>query len=112
MTFLLLLPAGLSFLMLAAHWLRAGSPALAAASILMCLMLLVRRRWAGRAAQAVLLGACVVWVLTTHRIIQERVTAGAGWQRAALILLAVAAFSLAAAALFQTPRLLERYRGR
>lgn len=111
MTFLLLLPAILSFLALAAHWLHAGNPLLAVASIGMCFLLLVRRQWVARVAQTVLVLACVIWVLTTYDIAQERMADHREWVRAAVILLSVGAFSVLAAVLFQTRRLRERYRG-
>ena len=110
MTFLLLLPAMLSLLILAAHWLRAENPLLAVASIAMCLLLLVPRRWAARVAQTVLVLTCAVCVLTTYSIAQQRMAEGADWKRAAVILLSVGAFSLLAAGLFQTRRLRTRYR--
>ena len=110
MTFLLMLPAILSFLLMAAHWLRAQNLLLAVASIAMCLLLLVPRRWAARVAQTVLVLTCAVWVWTTYRIAQQRMDEGADWKRAAVILLSVGSFSLLAAGLFQTRRLRTRYR--
>ena len=64
MSVLLLLPAILSFLALAAHWLHAGNLLLAAASIAMCFLLLVPRRWVARLAQMVLILSDGVWALT------------------------------------------------
>ena len=109
MTFLLLLPAMLSFLILAAHWLRAQNPLFAVASMAMCILLLVPRPWVARVAQTVLLLSSVVWGLTTYHIAQERMAEGKDWKRSAIILLSVGAFSLLAAALFHTRRLRTRY---
>lgn len=110
MTFLLLLPAILSFLALAAHWLRGESPLLALTSIAMCFVLIVPRRWVARLAQAVLVLASVVWALTAYGIAQQRMAEQRDWKRSAVILLSVGAFSLLAAGLFQTRRLRARYR--
>lgn len=111
MTLLLLLPAILSFLALAAHWLHAGSQLLALVSVAICFLLLVPQRWVARVAQVVLILTSVVWGLTTYDIAQERIADQQDWIRAAVILLSVGAFSLLAAGLFQTRRLRARYRG-
>lgn len=120
MTFLLLVPAILSFLVLAAHFLRASNllldaPVLSLCLLLlvapclgMCMLLLVRQRWVLRVAQGVLILAGVEWVRTANAVAQDRMVEGGNWLRPALILLAVAGVNVVAAALFQT-RLLREY---
>jgi hypothetical protein len=109
MNFILLLPAIVSFLMLSAHFLREQSPLLMLASLAMCGLLIVRRRWVARIAQLALSLAVLEWLFTTYAIVQMRMYDGKDWTRAAIILLSVAAFNILAAAMFQTPRLLRRY---
>ena len=109
MTFLLLLPAILSFLMLAAHWLRVDNPGLAGVTLALAVLLLVPRWWVVRIAQVVLGLAFVIWLLTIWGIIQDRMEEGKPWQRAALILLGVASLNLVAMALLGTRRLRNRY---
>ncbi len=110
MNLMLLLPAILSFLALTAHWLHGGNSLLAVVSIAMCFLLLVPRRWVARLAQVVLILAAGVWILTSYGIAQQRMAQGREWKRSAVILLSVGAFSVVGAALFQTRRLLVRYR--
>jgi hypothetical protein len=90
LTLLVLLPALLSLLVLAAHFLRAGSLAF----VLICLALsaatLVRRPWACRLLQGVLLLGCAEWLRTLAGRVAERTAVGAPWLRMALILGSVA----------------------
>ena len=109
MTFLLLIPAILSFLMLAAHWMRADSLPLAGGTLGVALLLLVPKWWAARIVQVVLGLAVIIWLLTTWGIIQDRMDEGKPWQRAALIFLGVVIFNLLALLLFGTKRLRQRY---
>lgn len=104
MTFLALLPALLSLLVLAAHFLRAGSVVLVAASIALAFMSLVRRPWALRLLQGALLLGCAEWLRTLAGRVAERSASGAPWLRMALILGAVALVAaLSALALESAP---------
>ena len=106
--FLLLLPAALSLLVLAAHFMRrAQSPAVFACLALLAL-LWVRRPWATRTLQAVLLLGAAVWVRTLIGFVSARRAAGEPWERMALILGIVAAVSLLAALAFELPALRRR----
>jgi hypothetical protein len=109
MTFILLLPTIVSFLVLAAHFLRGGSLLLVVASLALSLLLLVRRSWAVKTTQVVLILAAIEWVFTAQAVIQARIEEDRDWHRSAIILLSVAAFNLFAAALFQTRTLRTRY---
>ena len=111
MTFVLLLPTILSFLVLAAHFLRGGSLMLVLACLALCGLLALRRWWVVRVAQVVLILAAVEWVFTAQAIIESRVEEGGNGLRPAIILLAVAAFNLLALALLQTRTLRVRYAG-
>jgi hypothetical protein len=108
--FLLLLPAGLSALVLGAHFLRRGDLALVAASLALLALLLVRRPWAARLAQVALLAGACEWSRTLALLLPARRAAGAPWARLAAILGVVALVALLGAALFETRRLRERYR--
>ena len=123
MTFVLLLPAILSFLVLGAHFMHGQGPAAALAAYLLpggnllpilaclvlCALLTLRRRWMAKTAQVVLILAALEWVFTTQARIDDCLATGHDWHRSAIILLAVAAVNLVAAALFQTRTLRRRY---
>jgi len=110
MNFVRLLPAILSLLVLGAHFLRTGYLAPVLICILLPLVLLVRRPWAARLIQFVLLLACAEWIRTLILLIGARADSGSPWLRMALILGAVAAVALVAAVMFQHRALRERYR--
>ncbi|MEZ6191472.1 MAG: hypothetical protein R3C45_09310 [Phycisphaerales bacterium] len=110
MTIALLIPALLSFVLLGAHFLHHGSMTLMAAALATPLMLLVRRWWAARIVQAVLWVAALEWLRTGWVLAGQRMDAGAPWLRMAVILGAVALWTLGSALLLETPRLRRRYR--
>ncbi len=110
MTLLLLLPAALSLLVLSAHFLRGGQLALVAASLLALGLLFVKRRWAGRALQVGLALGAVEWIRTLVSLVDRRAATGEPFARLTVILAAVAAVTLAAALLLESPRLRSRFR--
>jgi len=95
----------LALLLLAAHLLHAGRLPLAVLSLLLAGLLAVRRPWAARVVQAVMVLAAVEWVLTTVALAQMRLQHGQPYLRLTLILGAVTAFTLLAAWGFQRPAL-------
>lgn len=100
----------LALLLLGASFFRAGNEAMVVAALLLAAALAVPRRWAAQLAQLGLLGGAVYWVMRAWEIGAMRVAAGAPWARMALILGAVAAFTLAAALVFRSARLRRFYR--
>ncbi len=109
--FLLLLPAGLSALVLGAHFLRRGELGWVVACVALLGLLLVRRRWAARLAQLALVAGALEWMRTLAELLPARRAAGEPWGRLAAILGGVALLALLGAALLETGRLRERYRG-
>jgi hypothetical protein len=109
MTFLLVLPAALSFWVLGAHYLREGNLALVVLCAAMPTLLLLRQRWVLRALQFLLVLGCVAWLLTAWELLQERMARHEASLRMVLILGAVAAFCLVAAALLGVERVKKRY---
>ena len=106
---LLLIPTLLSVLVLAAHFFRAGELALMLICLSSPLLLLVRRRWATRLLQVVLVIGALEWVRTTLQIHAIRVEQGREWQRMAIILLSVAAFTVCSALPFFMPAMRRHY---
>lgn len=110
-TFLLLLPAGLSALVLGAHFLRRGDLALVAVCLAVLGLLFVRRTWAARLAQLALCLGGLEWLRTLATLLSARRAAGEPWARMVAILGGVALLALLGAALFGSRRLRERYSG-
>ena len=109
--FLLLLPAGLSALVLGAHFLRRGDMGLVVVCLVLLGLLFVRRLWAARLVQLALLAGALEWLRTLAALLPVRRAAGEPWARLVAILGGVALLALLGAALFETRRLRERYRG-
>lgn len=109
MTFLLLLPAALSALVLAAHFLRMGNPVLTLYALAVVALLFARRRWAARVVQVGLLLGALEWLRAMTTMLGERRSLGLPYARMVVILGSVAAVAALAALLFQTPRLRRRY---
>lgn len=109
---LLLVPVVLSLLLLAAHFLRAGI--LPAVVILVALVPLLglRRRWVPRLFQILLGLGALEWLRTLLAIRAARMALGEPTTRMAIILGAVALFTLASAALFEIGRVRRWYRRR
>ena len=112
MTALLLAPAALSLLVLGAHFLRAGEIALVALAVGLLALLFVRRAWAARTVQVVLLLGTAEWVRTTLALTGERASMGRPYGRMVVILGAVAAVCVLSALLLLAPRARRWFGGR
>lgn len=106
----LLLPAVVSFLLIAAHFLRASHFLLVGLALILPCLLLVRRRWVARTLQLALAFAALEWVRTAVVICRERMALGEPCLRTVLILGAVIALTLGSAVIFYSPTMRKRYR--
>ena len=104
-TALLLVPVVLSLLVLGAHFLRAGNALLVALVLATIALLAVRRGWAARAIQVVLVLGAVEWGWTIFRLASERSAAGQPYLRMVLILGAVTIVTVLSATVFRSARL-------
>jgi hypothetical protein len=102
-------PVILSALLLAAHFSRHGLPTLVVLSLLLPLVLLIKRPWAARAVQAILVLAAIEWLRTLVVLMRARLAAGEDWVRMAVILGVVASVTLASTLVFRNPKVRERY---
>jgi hypothetical protein len=109
MNVLRLIPVVLSCVLLAAHYLRAGSVVVVVLCLAVPALLFVKRPWVPRVMQAVLVFSAVEWLLTAYEIASVRMAMGVPWTKAAVILGVVAAWSLGSALLFETRALRKRY---
>jgi len=89
-------PTILACLLLAAHHSRAGETGLIGLWLTLPFALLIRRRWADLAVQAILLAGALEWVLTLTRLVEIRRMIGLPWGRLAGILGGVALFTAVA----------------
>jgi len=105
-----LIVAFVALLLLAAHFYRAEQMVLAGLSAALTLLLAVPRAWAARTLQAALVFGTVEWLRTLATFAATRVAVGQPYLRLALILGAVAAFTLFAAWTFQQRALRARFR--
>lgn len=104
-----LLPVVVSFLLLAAHFYRAGQLVLTLACLGLPLLLLLRRSWVPWLFQVGLLLGALEWLRTLYLFANMRIAFGEPWTRLALILGAVAAFTAASALVFLDRSLKARY---
>lgn len=107
---LLYLPIVLALLLLAAHFLRYGNTVIVVGIAALSGLLFVRRAWAARIIQLVLVAGTVEWLRTLAMLVQERMALGAPYLRMAVILGLVAAVTAFAALLFQSKELKALYR--
>lgn len=108
MIFLRLLPVVLSLLPLAAHFYRGGLPAVTALCLALPLLLLLRRAWVPRLFQWLLLLGALEWLRSIYVLVSVRIAFEQPWARLALILGAVALFTLLSGLVFRN-RALQRF---
>ena len=108
--FLQLIPVIISYLLIAAHFMRAHNNFLVIVCFALPLVLFVSRPLPVRFVQAGLLLAAVEWLRTTYILAALRVENGQPWMKLAIILGAVACFTLGSAFVFCSKTLKARYK--
>lgn len=109
MDFLRLLPVFISFILMAAHFVRAGQMPIAFVLLCLLALLALRKTWVPRVIQLTLLLGAVEWVRTLLNVAQVRVELGMPWMRMAIILGAVALFTAFSCLVFRSKALRKRY---
>lgn len=109
MSFLALIPVFLSFLILAAHFLRAGMVPLVIFCLAAPLLLIVRRAWAARTIQVLLILGALEWLRIIPGLVEIFDAIGKPYTRMVIILSSVALFTVASVAVFRLPPLRRRY---
>ena len=109
MNFLRLLPVFISFLLLSAHFMRAGQMAVTYVLLFLLLLLLIRKTWVPWVIQLTLLLGAVEWLRTLVSFAQLRLEYGMPWMRMAIILVAVALFTVSSGLVFRSRALRKRY---
>jgi hypothetical protein len=100
----------LSLLVLGAHFMRYGNYVGVVLSAAPIALLFVRRPWAARVVQVVLVFGAVEWATTLVGLVQMRMAQGEPATRLAIILSAVIIVTLTAALLFETQAMKRLYR--
>jgi hypothetical protein len=109
MIFFILMPVVLSFLLLAAHFYRAGELVLVGISLSFMALPLARRTWVPRLLQAGLVLGAIEWLWTLWVIAEARIGYGLPWARMSAILGAVALFTVLSSLVFLGGKVKERY---
>jgi hypothetical protein len=99
----------LSLLVLGAHFLRYGNEVGVAVSLAPIALLLVRKPWASRVVQVVLVLGAIEWATTLVGLVQMRIAQGLPATRLAIILGTVVVVTVAAALLFETQTMKRIY---
>ena len=109
MSFVYLVPVMLSFLVLAAHFLRTMNLFLVGLCLACILLLALRRKWVPWVIEILLLLGAFEWLATLMIFINQRIEEGRDWKRMAIILGSVLLWTAASGLVFVTPRLRRRY---
>jgi len=110
MNILRLLPVIFSFALLAAHFSRADMIPLVIVSIAVLSLLFVKRAWAARTLQLLLLLGGFEWIRAMLGYIEIRKSIEDDWSRLAIILIIVALFTALSGLVFQGKSLKKRYK--
>jgi hypothetical protein len=110
MNLLRLLPVIISFLLLGAHFYRAGAGFAAGVCVAFPLLLFLRKRWVPRLFQILLVLGALEWLITLYDFATIRIALEQAWARLALILGAVALFTALSGWVFRSRALMSWYR--
>ena len=110
MAIVYLIPPVVGFVLLAAHFFRGGDQLAALISILLIILVFVRRPWAARVIQVCLVLGSVEWLRSTISLIHSRSEMGQPFLRLAIILGGVALFTALSSLVFRTSKLKGHFR--
>jgi len=103
------LPVIFSFLLLSAHFYRAGLAIPAGITIAIPLFLLFRESWVPRLLQILLLLGALEWLRALILFAGLRIEIGQPWTRLAIILVGVSLFTALSGLVFRSESLRSRY---
>ena len=109
MNFLRLLPVILSFLLLGAHFYRAGLLPLTLLCVAVLFLLFLRKSWVPLLFQVLLVLGAFEWLRTLFMFAQMRIAFDEPWTRLAIILGAVALFTALSGLVFKNRKLASYY---
>ena len=106
-----LLPVILSFLLLAAHFYRAGYPVVTVLCAALPCLLFLREAWVPKLFQVLLVLGALEWLRALYGFAAMRIAFAEPWMRLAVILGAVALFTGLSGLVFRSGKLRARYLG-
>ena len=109
MNALKLIPVVLSFLLLSAHYYRAGQLVIALLCIGILFLLFLRKSWVPRLFQLLLILGGLEWLRTLYFVAAVRMSLEHPWTRLAIILGAVALFTALSGLVFNSKTLRASY---
>lgn len=109
MNFVRLIPVFFSFLLISAHFQRAGASIIALICLFSPFLLLITRPWSVRIVQTLLVLSAIEWVKTLVNLAQLRLEYGLPWVRLAIILGAVIFFTLFSTLVFRHRCIQKKY---
>jgi hypothetical protein len=98
-----------SWLLLAAHFSRADLNILMVISLLIPLILIIRKRWALITVQLLTIAGALEWIRTTWILAVSRISDGEEWARMAIILVSVSIITFIAALLLNSKKVKKSY---
>ena len=104
-----LLPVILSFLLLAAHFYRAGYPVVTVLCAALPCLLFLREAWVPKLFQVLLVLGALEWLRSLYLLAAMRIAFEQPWTRLAFILVAVALFTGLSGLVFRSGKLRARY---
>jgi hypothetical protein len=104
-----IVPLLIASLLLSAHFLRGGSIGLVVVTLLVPLLLLIRKRWSLVVVQLSAYAAAAVWLYTTIDLVQERMMFARPWSVAVIILGSVTLFTIFAGLLLNSRLMKNKY---
>ena len=110
MNFFRLLPVIISFLLLGAHFYRAGEVVLVGLCLAVPFLAFVPRPWVPRVLQVLLLAGAIEWLYSAYFIATMRIAWNQPWNRLVVILGLVALFTALSGLVFEHGKLKARYR--
>ncbi|NNE46036.1 MAG: hypothetical protein HKN37_05180 [Rhodothermales bacterium] len=105
-----LAPVVLSLILLAAHFLRAESMLVVVLLLAALGLLVVKRPWAVRVIQIILVLGAIEWLLTLSELMSRRMEMGQPYMRMVAILGSVAFLTAVSGLVFRSGSLRNRYR--
>jgi hypothetical protein len=104
-----LIPVILSFLLLGAHFYRAGLVPLTVLSVAVLLLLFVKKSWVPRLFQVLLLAGALEWLRALYFLAAMRIAWDQPWTRLAIILGTVALLTALSGLVFNNRKLGQYY---
>jgi len=109
MNIILHIPVVMSFVLLAAHFLRDGQVLFVACALICPFLLLYKKKWVVRVVQLALVLGAIEWIRTLLVLQAIRVENGMPWTRLVLIIGGVALFTGCSALVFFHTSLKQKY---